>query len=133
MKRRRPPDLSGLATPSVVLRAFAPETEFSLSLDGWILLEALGNKFVTGGSPGFRDVVVAALVMSDEDAVFAARRKGNLDALIAEATKGRRPSHAIAMLPKVRAAFDDSLAPADTGAAAGDEKKSSAAPAGGSP
>ena len=42
-------------TPSVVLAAFAPETEYTLTLDGWILLEALGCAYVTGGKPGMRN------------------------------------------------------------------------------
>ena len=85
-----------------------------------------------GNAPGLRDTVVAALVMTDEDAVIAARKAGKLDEMVRKATAGKRPSDALELAPKIKAAFEDALAPADAGTER-PEKKSSAAPDGGSP
>jgi hypothetical protein len=131
MKRKSSaPSSSSSANPSVVLRAFAPETCFTLSLDGWILLEALESNYTAGRAPTMRDTVLAILVMTDEEAVFAARKKGKIEDLIAAATAGKKPSDVLAMADKIAAAFEDALNPSASGADAG-EKKSSAAPAGG--
>jgi hypothetical protein len=131
MKRRPAPSAS--ANPSVVLRAFAPETEFTLTLDGALLLEALGCAFITGGTPGIRDAVMAVLVMTDEEAVFEARRKGRFEELMRATTKDRRPADILGLADKIAAALQDAIHPAATGADPADEKKSAAAPAGGSP
>lgn len=131
---KRPPQNSiteaASRNPSVVLRAFAPETAYTLTLNGWILLEALESPFTIGGRPGARDVLLAALVMTDEEAVLKARKAGRLDALLAAATAGKRPAAIIALTEKVGAAIAAAFDPA--GDETGTEKKSSAAPAGGS-
>lgn len=132
MKRTNNAIETASRNPSVVLRAFAPETPFTLTLDGWILLEALGNGYVTGAAPGLRDTVVAMLVMTDEDAVIEARKNGKLDVLVKSATAGKRPADATQYFKKIEAAFADAVAPADAGTER-PEKKSSAAPDGGSP
>lgn len=117
-------------TPSVVLAAFAPDTELALSLDGWILLESLRNGYVTGETPGLRDTVVCLLVMTDEDAVFEAKKRGKMDQLIAAATKDKKPGDILSMAEKIRAAFEHAMQPTDSGAEPL-EKKSSPAAAGG--
>jgi hypothetical protein len=131
MKRRPSKSpTAGSGNPSVVLRAFAPETCFTLSLDGWILLEALGSAYTTGGQPTMRDTVLAILVMTDEDAVFSARKAGKIEALVAAFTAGKKPGDVLALGDKIKAAFDTALEPSNSGADSS-EKKSSAAPAGG--
>ena len=85
MSKRNPIAEAAGKTPSVVLAAFAPDTEFSLSLDGWILLESMRNPYVLGQPPGLRDTVLCMLVMTDEDAVFEAKKRGRIDKLIADA------------------------------------------------
>lgn len=129
MKRRTQPR-SESAQPSVVLAAFAPETEYTLSLDGWILLEALGSGFTTGDQPTTRDIVLAAFVMTDEDAMLAARRKGTVEDLLRQATAGKRPADAVALIPKITEAINAAFAPTESGAAPS-EKKRPPAPAGG--
>ena len=124
---KRPRSSSG--NPSVVLSVFAPETEFSLSLDGWILLEALDSPFATGGKPTTYDLVLAALVMTDESAVLAARRKGTLEELMSAHTAGKRPADVMGLAEPIAAAIAAAFLPVDHGAAS--EKKSPAAPAGG--
>jgi hypothetical protein len=116
--------------PSVVLRAFAPENEFVCSLDAWIFLEAMGSPFTTGGKPGLGDLVLAALVMTDTDAVIKARRTGKLDELMKTATKGKRPADVIPLTDALAEAINAAFEPSDSGTEA--EKKDSAAPDGGS-
>lgn len=131
MKRKPLSDLSRpRGNPTVVLRAFAPETEFVCDLDAWILLEALESPFTLGEKPGLGDLVTAALVMTDYDAVSAARRTGKLDELIHKATAGKRPADVMHLPEKLGAVIEAAFAPTHSGAE-GQEKKSSAAPAGG--
>jgi len=130
MAKKNPILAAASRTPSVVVAAFAPETEYTLTLDGWILLEALGCAYVSGGRPGMRDSILAILVMTDEDAVFEARKKGKIDQLIRGVTKDKRPADIMAQVDKIRAAFDAALDPMDDGA--NREKKSSAESDGGS-
>lgn len=129
--KRKPSPAASSGNPSVVLRAFAPETCFTLSLDGWILLEAMGSNYTSGALPTMRDTVLAMLVMTDEDAVFEARKKGKIDQLISAATAGKKPGDILCMADKIKEAFEDALNPSDSGADPS-EKKSSAAPDGGS-
>ena len=129
-KRQNPIAAAASKNPSVVLRAFAPDTEYVCSLDAWIVLEALGSAFTTGERPGMRDVVIAALVFTDIDAVFAARKTGKLDELVAKATAGKRPADALPLTDKIGEAIKAAFDPSDSGADP-EEKKSSAAPAGG--
>jgi hypothetical protein len=103
------------ANPSVVLRAFAPETHFTLTLDGWILLEALESPFVTGQSPGLRDLVIAVLVMTDTAAVADARKNRGFDKLVADATFGKSPGDVMSLVPRITAAIQAAFDPADTG------------------
>lgn len=119
---KRPRSNPSIGNPSVVLRAFAPETDFTLSLDAWILLEALNSPFAAAGTPGLRDMVIAALVMTDEDAVFAARKAGKFDALVAAATAGKRPADVLGLAERIGAAIAAAFLPADSGASP--EKKS---------
>lgn len=130
MKRKNSIAAAASRNPSVVLRAFAPETCFTLSLDGWILLEALGSNYVAGRAPTMRDIVMAILVMTDEDAMFEARKKGRIESLIAAATAGKKPGDILCMADKIKAAFEDALNPSDSGADEA-EKKSSPESAGG--
>ena len=117
--------------PSVVLRAFAPETDYVLSVNGVMLLEACDSPFISGErTPGMRDIMLAMLVLTDEDAVIAAHRKGALDALIHDAGAGRRPAEVFAQAPKIHAAIAAAMEPVDSGAD-DDQKKSSPGPAGG--
>ena len=129
-KRQNPIAAAASKNPSVVLRAFAPETEYTCSLDAWILLEALGSPFAAGGNPGLGDLVTAALVMTDTDAVIAARKSGRFAELLANATKGRRPADVLPLTEKLGMAIKAAFDPVDSGADPA-EKKSSAAPAGG--
>lgn len=117
-------------TPSVVLRAFAPETEFECTLDAWLLLEALKSPLCNGETPGMRDLLLASLVFTDIDAVHRARKTGKLDDLLASATAGKRPADLLGLPEKVTAAIQAGFAPLDDGTDPA-EKKSSAAPAGG--
>jgi hypothetical protein len=121
----------GSRNPSVVLRAFAADTDLTLTLDGWLLLEALENAYVTGGKPTLRDSIIALLVMTDTDAVADARRRGRMDALVREATADRKPGDILAAVPRIARAFEDALQPTHDGAE--HEKKSSAESAGASP
>lgn len=130
MKRKPAKPAATAGNPSAVLRAFAPEAGFTLTLDGFLLLEALGSAFATGTHPKLYDVVIAAIVMTDEDAVLAARRKGTLDDLVKAFTANRRPADIVALTPRISAAITAAFDPVFTGAAPG-EKKSSPAPAGG--
>ena len=117
-------------TPSVVLAAFAPETEFECSLDAWLLLEALQSPLCQGETPGMRDLLLAALVFTDLPAVRTARKTGKLEDLLARATAGKRPADLLGLPEKVTAAIRAGFAPLDSGTDSA-EKKSSAAPAGG--
>jgi hypothetical protein len=131
MKRKSSPAAS-TGNPSVVLRAFAPETCFTLSLDGWILLEALGSPYASGGMIQMRDSIILMLAMIDVDALAAARRMGPnaVEDLVLSVSKGKRPAEIVALRPKLEAAVAAALAPISTDAEA-PEKKSSQAPAGG--
>jgi hypothetical protein len=122
---------STAATPSVVLRAFAEDTEYVLDLDGAILLEALDCSFIAGGTPGLRDTLLACLVMTDAAAVRAAHRTGTLDKLLSQASAGKRLADIMGRAEKIAAALEASIAPTDSGCDP-TEKKLSAAPAGGS-
>jgi len=135
MKRKNNIAAQASKNPSVVLAAFAEETEYVLDLDGAILLESLGCAFITGGgSPGLRDTLMAMLVMTDIDAVRKAMRTpGGLQKLLDAASKGRRLAHIMGQADKIAAALEASLAPVMSGATSATEKKSSAAPDGGSP
>lgn len=119
------------ANPSVVLDAFAPETELVLSVNGALLLEALDNPhFVGKRTPTLRDTIIAALVMIDDTAVSQAQRRGKLDDLIREFSSDHSMPEVLSLFPKVTAAIAAALTPLDSGADP-DEKKSSAAAAGG--
>ena len=117
--------------PSAVLRAFAPDTPYVLTLDGYLLLEALGSPLATGAKPGMYDMTLAALVMTEEAAVYAARRAGKLDELVRSATAGKRPADIMAITPAIIAAIAAAFDPVNTSASIPSEKKSSPAPAGG--
>jgi len=128
---KRQPKQSRQSIPTTVLDAFAPETEYVLSVDGVMLLEEFESPFITGERcPGMRDILLAILVLTDEDAVLDAKRKGKVDDLIRGISKGRRPAEVLAQGPKITAAMNAALAPLDSGADA-DEKKSFLAPVGG--
>lgn len=129
MAKRNPIEEAKNRNPSVVLRAFAPETEFECSLDAWLLLEAMGSPLCQGETPGMRDLLLAALVFTDISAVRAARKTGKLEDLLAQATAGKRPADIADLPAKVTAAIRAGFEPLDSGAET--EKKSSAAPAGG--
>lgn len=129
MKRTNPIEDAAGKTPSVVLRAFAPETEYVLSLDGYLLLEAIGSPLTKGQVPGLRDIMIALLVMTDTDAVTKARRTGKLDSYISAASAGKKPGDILALAEKVKAAFEEALAPTEDGVT--HEKKPSTASAGG--
>ncbi len=116
--------------PSVVLRAFAPETEYVCTLDAWIFLEAIGSPFATAGKPGLRDMLIAALVFTDVDAVIKARRNGKFDAMVAEASAGKMPSDVMPLTDLLGAAIAAGFAPVSD--VSNDEKKSSAESDGGS-
>ena len=128
MKRKNSIAEAASRNPSVVLRAFAADTELVCSLDAWILLEAIGSPFTTAGHPGLGDLVIAALVMADPDAALAARRAGKFDDLVRKATAGKRPADVLALSDKIAAAITAAFDPSDSGADV--EKKSSQAPAG---
>jgi hypothetical protein len=133
MKRRPSKSpTAGSGNPSVVLRAFAPETCFTLSLDGWILLEAMQSPYAGGGTIQMRDSVILMLAMIDVDALEAARRMGPkaVDDLVLSVSKGRRPAEIVALRPKLEAAVAAALDPISTDTEA-PEKKSSPEPAGG--
>lgn len=131
MKRKPSTTTSSSGNPSVVLRAFAPETCFTLSLDGWILLETLGCGYTTGAAqPTMLDTVLAILVMTDEDAVLKSRKAGKIEALVSAFSQGKRPADVLALGAKVKQAFEAALEPSDSGADPA-EKKSSVAPVGG--
>jgi hypothetical protein len=117
--------------PSVVLRAFAPETDFVLTLDGALLLERLECKYITGGKPGLRDLILSILVMTDEDAVLEALRKRTLDKLMSSASAGKTPGDILQLGDKVAQALATAMEPTDSGTPS--EKKSSAERDGGSP
>jgi len=121
--KRRTQTRSDSANPAVVVAAFAPDTEYVLSLDGWILLEALGSPFTRQEAPGSRDVVLAALVMTDEDALLAARRNNTLEKLLATATAGKRPADILPLIPKLTAAINAAFEPASGGGTSGEKKK----------
>jgi len=128
--KRKPSSTSSSGNPTTVVQAFAPDTEFTLTLDGWMLLEALGSNYTNGERPTMRDTVLAILVMTDEDAVFKARKLGKLEQLIASYTADKRPADVLALGDQITAAFQAALAPSDSGAQPS-EKKSSPASAGG--
>ena len=118
--------------PSVVLRAFAPETEFEVTLDGWMMMEAMGLALTRGERPSTRDLIVAMLIMTDIDAVRKAHRSRKLEELISAACKGKSVGDIMAYTAKITEAIEAAFEPTDSGADAG-EKKSSPAPDGGSP
>ena len=126
--KRKPTSSHG--NPSAVLRAFAPETELVLTLDGYILLEAMESPLTTGQKPRIYDLVLAALVMTDESAVLAARRAGKVEDLIRANTAGKRPADIVALTPLITAAIAAAFDPVHTGAIS-TEKKSSQEPVGG--
>lgn len=128
MKRKSQPS----GNPSVVLNAFAPETEFVLTLDGWMLLESLDNALTNGTRPKTRDLLLAMLVMTDEEAVFAAKRRGKIDELLSTASAGRKPGDVTGYTEQILAAVEVAFEPSDSGALRDGEKKSPAAPVGGS-
>lgn len=115
----------------MVLAAFAPETEYALTLDGWMLLEAVNSPLTNGEQPGTQDLLLAMLVMTDEDSVFAARRNRTLDDLLAAASKNKRPADIYGIAPKIHAAIQQAFAVLDSGAKS--EKKSQPELVGGSP
>jgi hypothetical protein len=117
--------------PSVVLRAFAPETEYEVTLDGWMFMEALGLALTRGERPTTRELILAMLVLTDLTAVKKAHRGRKLELLIAEAAKGKSVGDIMAYTAKVTEAVEAAFEPTDSGADG--EKKSSAAPDGGSP
>jgi hypothetical protein len=130
MSKAKKPTAGSPGTPSVVLRAFAPETNYTLTLDGYILLEALGCGLMKGTGATMRDMILAILVMTDEEAVMAARKSGRIEALISKFTEGKRPGEIRHLIEKANQAFEEATAPSDTGGAAS-EKKSSAESDGG--
>jgi hypothetical protein len=112
------------SNPSVVLKAFAPETEYTLTLDGWLLLEALQSGYTTGANPTMRDTILALLVMTDEEAVLKARKAGKIDQLISAFSEGKRPGDVLALGPKIKEAFEAALEPASSGADPSEKKSS---------
>ena len=116
--------------PSVVLRAFAPDTEFVLTLDGWMLMESLDLPITRGERPKSRDLIIAMLVMTDEVAVRKAIRTRKIDELVKSATKGKSVGDIMAFAAKVTEAVEQAFEPSDTGVET--VKKDSAEPAGGS-
>jgi hypothetical protein len=120
------------ATPSIVQQAFLPETEYVLTLDGALILEALGCRYLTGGQPGLRDIILSILVMTDEDAVILAHRKGQVDKLIQSVTAAHSLGEVLRLGDKVGEALQAALNPTESGVE-NDEKKSYAAPDGGLP
>ncbi|MEO5915561.1 MAG: hypothetical protein ABIS50_15110 [Luteolibacter sp.] len=118
--------------PSVALRAFAPEVDYILTMDAWMLLEALESPYVSGGKLQMRDTMVLLLAMTDTDTLFAAKRKGPdaVEDLLRAAGRTLRPQAVMDLRPKIEAAIDAAFDPLPPGEA---EKKSSAAPVGGSP
>lgn len=115
MKRKNSIQSQASKNPSVVLRAFAPETEFVMSLDGWMLLESMDIGLTRGERPTTRDLIIAMLVMTDIDAVFKAKRTRKLDALISEATEGRSVGDIMGYADKVTSAVEAAFEPSDTG------------------
>jgi hypothetical protein len=130
-------------TPSVVLAAFAPETEYDLDVEAVLVLEALDCAYITGSRrPGVRDAMLSLLAMTDLAALKDARRRGTVEELIAAAGRGRPPRELMARLPAIAAAIAAATGPApETPAAdaqddaedplAALEKKTAPAPAGG--
>ncbi len=129
---KRKPSSSASATPSVVLSAFAPDTEFELTLNGWMLLESLDNALTNGTRPKTRDLLLAMLVMTDEDAVFVAKRRGKIEELLSSASTGKKPGDVTNYTQRILEAVEAAFEPSDSGALRDGEKKSPAAPAGGS-
>lgn len=128
------------ATPSIVLAAFAPETELELTLEATLILEALDCGFITGShTPGIRDALLALLAMTDLPALKAARKRGTIDELLETAGRSRKPSALLAMVPAIAEAVRLATDPAAAAEPLDDddnsfisvEKKSAPAAAGG--
>ena len=129
MAKRSPMKDPAAGNPRVVLRAFAPETELVMSLQGWMLLEAMDNALTRGERPDTRDIILAVLTMRDAAAVRKAHQVRKLEDLIAAATKGQSVGDIMAYLPTIAAAIEAAFEPTAEPTATG-EKKSHAAPAG---
>lgn len=107
-----------MKNPTTVIAAFAPEIEHELTLDAVLLLEAIGCKYLTGGSPGIRDAILCYLAIAEYPALKKARHLGKVDELVAKWADGRRPAEIIALQPILTAAIKAAFDPADDGAAA---------------
>lgn len=127
-----------MLTPSIVLRAFSPDTGLELSLEGTLVLEALDCAFITGShKPGVRDSMLALVAMTDLDTLKAARRTGKVDELLEALGREKKPRELMALLPRIAEAVRIASEPAAGGEddAGADlsflEKKSGADAAGG--
>ena len=131
-KRQNPIAAAASKNPSVVLRAFGADTEYTLTLDAWILLESIGSPYVCGGSLRMTDSIALLVAMTDPDALLAAKRKGPnaVEDLCLMVAGKRRPAELVALRKALEAAVNAALAPLDSGADPA-EKKSSARAAGG--
>lgn len=128
---RNPIEEAASRTPSIVLDAFAPQAALVLTLDAWLLLEALGSPYIIGGTITMRDTVLFYLALADADGLFAARAGGSLDELVHTWAKGRTPQEVLALRPQLAAALAAALAPASGSGADDAKKKPSTATAGG--
>ena len=132
-----------MKTPSVVIAAFAPETEYDLDVEAVLVLEALDCAYITGSRrPGVRDAMLSLVAMTDLPALKDARRRGTVDELLASVGRGRPPRELMERLPAIAAAIAAATGPApetpetdgtdaDDDPLAALEKKTAPAPAGG--
>ena len=104
------------STPSIVRRAFAPETQYTLDLEGMLLLESLDCALVTGSrKPGLRDTILALLVLTDLAAVKKARSSKGVQGLIDAAVKGRKPAELFGLQERIVEAIKLACEPAPEG------------------
>lgn len=123
------------ATPSIVRDAFAPDHPHDLSLEAAIVLESVGCRYLTGGTPGLRDAVIVWLAITDLDSLKQARREAKVEELVEGWSKGRRPAELLALQQPIAKAVEAAFAPAAgiDGEESPLEKKDPPAVAGGSP
>lgn len=116
------------STPSTVRDAFAPAHQHQLTLEATLVLEAIGCRYLTGGTPGLRDAVLVWLAMTGLPALKAARSAGKVEEHLEAWAKGRRPAELLAMQAQITSAVEAAFAPAAAG-----EDDSPADPAGDDP
>lgn len=119
-------------TPSLILQAFAPESEpLTCTMQSVLLLEAVSSPLLTGGTPSFQDIVAAHYILSQPEAALAARKAGTLDAAVLDHASALQPAQLTTLSEHIAAALTAAFASTAATAAydADPEKKSSNPPA----